>query len=545
MARHGRYDDAEELSIAIREDSKIMLYSLADEVSRLADERVEAHRRNGKLQGLLDVAQQLGATHDISQLLDIILAEAKRVTESDRCSLFIVDKKRGELWAKIAQGLDGGAIRIKIGQGIVGQCAATLQPIHIPDAYSDPRFNQQVDLASGYRTRNLLSVPMIDTHQECTGVIQALNKSRNRPFDSEDQEMLMALGAVAAVAIENAILHQDIRRLFDGFIRASVYAIEARDPTTSGHSERVALLSVATAEALNRHPPQGYAGVSFKDAELRELRYAALLHDFGKVGVREHVLVKANKLYPHELDLLESRFECARLSCKHAHAERRAEALAARGLDAAAAEELAAIARAESLQISDLEGFWAFVQQCNRPTVLAEGGFDRLREIAHHTYRTSSGASDALLRPEELRSLSIPRGTLTDDERRQIEDHVVHTYQFLSQIPWTRDLAQVAEIAHRHHEKLNGRGYPKQLAREEIPVQSRIMTIVDIYDALTASDRPYKGAVPHDRAMSILDSEVASGSICPHLLKLFGEAEPWKQLATAPSSGRRMASGGF
>ncbi len=545
MARSGRIDDADELSIAIREDSKIMLSALADEVSRLADERVEAQRRNRKLQGLLDVAQQLDATQDISTLLDIILAEAKRVTESDRCSLFIVDKKRGELWAKIAQGLDGETLRIKIGQGIVGQCAATLQPIHIPDAYSDPRFNQAVDLASGYRTRNILSVPMIDTAKECSGVIQALNKSRGRPYDSEDQEMLMALGAVAAVAIENAILHQDIRRLFDGFIRASVYAIEARNPTTSGHSERVALLSVATAEALNRHPPQGYENVRFKDAELRELRYAALLHDFGKVGVREHILVKANKLHPHELDLLEARFECARLSCKLEHAERRTGAIAARGLDAAATEELADIQRAEQLALADLEGFWSFVQQCNRPTVLAEGGFERLREIANHKYRTSEGAAVFLLRGDELRSLSIPRGTLTDDERRQIEDHVVHTYQFLRQIPWTRDLAKVAEIAHRHHEKLNGRGYPNQLARDEIPVQSRIMTIVDIYDALTASDRPYKSAVPHDRAMSILDSEVASGSICPHLLQLFAEAEPWKQLAAAPSSGRRIASGGF
>ncbi len=540
-----RFQDGDELSVAIREDSKIDILSVASEVSRLASELVEHRRRNGKLQGLLDVAKQLGATHDINFMLDIILGEAKRVTESDRCSLFIVDKKRGELWAKIAQGLDGGQLRVPIGQGIVGQCAASLQSVHIPDAYSDPRFNPAVDKASGYRTRNILSVPMIDTHGECTGVIQALNKARNRAYDPEDQEMLMALGAVAAVSIENAILHQDIRRLFDGFIRASVYAIEARDPTTSGHSERVATLSIGLAEAINQDAPAIYRGVRFNDAELRELRYAALLHDFGKVGVREHVLVKANKLYPHELDLLQARFDCARVSCRHEHAERRVQALAPAGLDAAAAARIAEIAEHEQRALQELDGLWAFIEQCNRPTVLEAGGFERLREIAARSFRDGRGVEAALLHENELRSLSIPRGTLTDDERRQIEDHVVHTYQFLSQIPWTRDLANVPDIAHKHHEKLNGRGYPQRLEPAAIPVQSRIMTIVDIYDALTASDRPYKAAVPHDRAMRILESEADAGSICPHLLDLFHRSEPWRLLERAVGPARHMSSGAF
>ncbi|MEY3011790.1 MAG: hypothetical protein RIT45_525 [Pseudomonadota bacterium] len=541
--------DPHELSVAIVEDSQIDIVAVAMEVARLADELVELKRRNGKLQGLLEVAKQFGAEHEIDRLLDIILEEAKRVTGADRCSLFIADKKRGELWAKIAQGMGGKRLRIPIGQGIAGQCAETCEPIHIPDAYADPRFNPDVDKQSGYRTRNILAVPMIDDIDECRGVIQALNKSRGRPFDAEDQEMLMALGAVAAVAIENAILHRDIQRLFEGFIRASVYAIEARDPTTSGHSERVALLSVGTAEALNRHAPELYRGVHLDDAELRELRYAALLHDFGKVGVRENVLVKANKLYPHELDLLESRFECARMACRHDHDQRRIDALSPRGLDDEAASLLRQIAEAESRTLQELDEFWAFVLQCNRPTVLEQGGFDRLQELARHEFALYDGRRMPLLGAGELKSLSIPRGTLTDEERRQIEDHVVHTYNFLRQIPWTRDLQNVPDIAHRHHEKLNGRGYPKSLGPEAIPVQARIMTIVDIYDALTARDRPYKSAVPHDRAMQILGFEAEAGAICPQLLQLFHESEPWRALESQEVEGianhRRQPSGGF
>lgn len=540
-----RYDDPDELSVAIREDSKINIGSVASEVSRLADILTEHKRRNGKLQGLLDVAKQMGATHDVHALLDIILGEAKRVTEADRCSLFLVDRKRGELWAKIAQGLDGSAIRIPIGQGIVGQCAEAREPVHIPDAYADGRFNQAVDKASGYRTRNILCVPMIDTRDEVTGVIQALNKSRNRAFDAEDQEMLMALGALAAVAIENAVLHQDIRRLFDGFIRASVYAIEARDPTTSGHSERVAALSMGLAEAFNREPPQTYREVRFSEAELRELRYAALLHDFGKVGVREHVLVKANKLYPYELELVRSRFECARLDCLHHHAQHRIEALAPHGLDAAAADRLQGIAAAEQRTLAELEELWTFVERCNRPSVLEEGGFERLRELQARSFRDSHRHEQPLLRSEEVVALSVARGSLTETERREIEDHVVHTYEFLRQIPWTRDLAGVPDIAHRHHEKLNSKGYPKGLPPSEIPVQARIISVVDIYDALTASDRPYKAAVPHDRALAILELEAKAGSICPHLLALFIDAAPWQRLGDAHRVLRRMASGGF
>ena len=194
------------------------------------------------------------------------------------------------------------------GVGIAGQVAATGNIINIPDAYADPRFNRQVDKDTGYRTRNILGVPMRYTTGEVTGVLQALNKLHGEAFTDEDAELLMALGANAASAIENAILYEEIDRLFEGFVKASVVAIESRDPTTSGHSERVAELTLGIAENLQKVDKGVYAGIRFTGDDMREIRYAALLHDFGKVGVRENVLTKANKLYPGELEMIETRF---------------------------------------------------------------------------------------------------------------------------------------------------------------------------------------------------------------------------------------------
>jgi HD-GYP domain-containing protein (c-di-GMP phosphodiesterase class II) len=408
-----------------------------------------------------------------------------------------------------------------MGKGIVGQCGATLEPILIQDAYSDPRFNQEVDRTTGYRTRNILAVPMLDANGLCTGVIQALNKVDGGDFTAEDQELLAALGGQAAVAVENALLHGDIQRLFEGFIRASVYAIEARDPTTSGHSERVAILTIGVAEAVNREPPARYRDVHFSEDQLRELRYAALLHDFGKVGVREHVLVKANKLYPDQLEQVEYRFELARRELEADYLRARCRALEPAGLTAAIEATLAALDEQRRRAVAELEDFWGFVQVCNRPTVLAEGGFERLQEVAGRHVQRLGGPPMPLLTGAEIGNLSVPRGSLNAEERGEIERHVVHTYEFLRQIPWTRDLRQVPEIAYKHHEKLDGRGYPRSVDAEAIPVQTRIMTIADIYDALTASDRPYKKAVPHDRALDILGAEARGDKIDPVLLEVF------------------------
>jgi HD-GYP domain-containing protein (c-di-GMP phosphodiesterase class II) len=289
-------------------------------------------------------------------------------------------------------------------------------------------------------------------------------------------------------------------------------AIEARDPTTAGHSGRVADYTVGLAQAVEAAPPPALRGLSFRPDDLRQMRYAALLHDFGKVGVREHVLVKADKLYPHERDLVQARFDLIRARLDLELAEARADG---RTLPDAAD------------RIRQLEEFWKLVVECNKPTVLDEDRTGRLRQMAGLTWM-DMGKERPYLTSHELKVLSIPRGSLSEDERREIESHVTHSFRFLSQIPWTRNLRRVPEIAYAHHEKLNGRGYPRGVPAEEIPVESRIMTITDIFDALTAADRPYKRALPVEKALDILQQEAKGGMLDPSLLGIFVDSGGWK-----------------
>lgn len=486
--------------------------------------------RIAKLTSLLDVAKAMTAERDLDNLLKLIVEEACSVVGADRCSLWIVDRDRNEIWTKVAQGLTNEQkIRIPLGVGIAGAVAKEGKIINIPDAYADPRFNRQVDKDTGYRTRHILGVPMRYTTGEVTGVLQALNKTGADHFTDEDEELLMALGANAAAAIENAILYEEIDQLFEGFVKASVIAIESRDPTTSGHSERVAELTLGIAENLEKAPSLEYADFRFTSADMREIRYAALLHDFGKVGVRENVLIKSNKLYPGECELIEARFHALAAQKENQYLRNLVEALRD-------GRELPAdYKNALDNELRQLREFLDFVKRCNVPTVLDSRGFEQLHEIAQLQYSDGDGKSAPLLALKELERLSIPRGSLDQGERLEIESHVTHTFRFLRQIPWTRDLRRVPEIAYAHHEKLTGAGYPRQLQADQIPIQSRMMTIADIYDALTASDRPYKRAVPHERALAILEDEAKDYKVDRSLLNVFIDAKVHLRLNGARS----------
>ncbi len=477
-------------------------------------------RRLAKLQSILDVAKAMTAERHLDRLLALVVDEGARVAEADRCTLFLVDREKGELWSKVAHG--AATIRIPLGAGLAGAVAASGAPVRIDDAYADPRFDREVDRATGYRTRTVLAVPMRNTKGEVVGVLQALNR-RDGAFGAEDEELLGALAGPAASALENAVLNEEIERLFEGFVQAAVVAIEQRDPTTAGHSGRVAVLTVALARALEQAPPPAWRGVAFDAAALQQLRYAALLHDFGKVGVREHVLVKAEKLHPHELELVQARFDLARATLEN-------ERLRAR-LDPPSGSGRAAVDARYAERQRELEALWEVVLVANRPTVLPAEASARLAGAAGLTFADPRGAERPLLTPFELSCLSIPKGSLSEAERKEIEGHVAHTFRFLSEIPWTRSLRRVPEIAWGHHEKLDGRGYPRAVPGEAIAVETRMMTISDIYDALTASDRPYKKALPPEKALDILGDEARRGQIDAALLRVFVEAGVWREPA--------------
>jgi len=312
-----------------------------------------------------------------------------------------------------------------------------------------------------------------------------------------------------------------VRSLFEGFVHASVIAIESRDPTTSGHSQRVATLTVELARVVDRIDQGPLAPLKFGFDALKKIEYAGLLHDFGKVGVREKVLVKAKKLYDSDRQLILSRFDYIKKALEADHLRALSEAARASWPEREA--DLKA-------RLHEIDRFVELILRANEPTVLPEGGFDALKELAARTYCTPGGEERPFLEPDELVALSIPRGSLTDVERIEIESHVTHTYNFLRKIPWGRLYGDIPMIAGSHHEKLDGSGYPRHLPARTIPVEAKMMTISDIFDALTASDRPYKKAMAADKALAIIESEVKAGKCDPELFRVFVEAQVFKRV---------------
>ena len=521
--------------------------------------------RTRELAELSAIGAALTAERDLGKLLTLILSHARRVTESDAGSLYLVERDEDGAPARLRfahsqnhslPALPFASYAVPIdASSLAGYAASTGEPLVIGDVYLLPdgaayRQNRSFDETCGYRTKSMLVLPMKTHRDEIIGVLQLINRKREPEqrlsapssfehdvvaFDARCVEIATALASQAAVAIDNGRLYQDIERLFEGFVTAAVTAIESRDPATSGHSGRVASMTVGLAQAVDRLACGPYRDVTFTREQLRELRYAGLLHDFGKVGVREQVLVKEKKLYPHDMELIRHRFAFLEQRADLEFERARVELLLDGGREAHDAG-LARLACERQKRREELACFMHSIVQANEPTVLEEGRFEALEAIGRRTFVDFDGHVRPLLEDHELQFLMIRRGNLDEHERREIESHVTHTYRFLEQIPWTRELRAIPRIAYAHHEKLNGHGYPNQVSGVEIPVQARIMTIADIYDALTATDRPYKRAVPRDRALDMLAMEAHEGTIDPALLDTFIGARVFE--AAGSASGR-------
>jgi HD-GYP domain-containing protein (c-di-GMP phosphodiesterase class II) len=403
------------------------------------------------------------------------------------------------------------------------------------DAYNPPAGKptggKGFDTQFGYRTKSMLTVPMRNYNDDVVGAVQLINAKHNFEtrltidnvqtevvsFQPEDLEMIESIASQAAVAIDNKNLLESIQALFDGFVQASVIAIEQRDPTTAGHSGRVEALTTGLARAINDVSSGKYAAVFLTEDQLKELRYACLLHDFGKVGVREHILIKAKKLLPGQLEVIESRFEFIQRSVQYKYATEKLEALEA-GRNGTTLE---AIDRRLQQDLAQLDQWVQAIITANEPTVLPQDKASALDVVAQQTYFDMKGEPRPMLLPQEFRFLNIRKGTLDQQERLEMESHVTHSFHFLTKIPWTPVMRGIPEIAYGHHEKLDGSGYPRGLAGDQIPIQARMMTIADIYDALTAQDRPYKRAVPTATALEILNDEAADGKLDKDLLDVF------------------------
>jgi len=543
-----------EINDALRHCSQAAEDSLA-----LQKTRKQLDRAQTEIKDLRAIGLALSAERDPANLLELILTKSRQIAEADAASLYLSEPEN-QLRFKLTQtaSLNWQMSQDKLipinDQSLAGYVAQTAQPLNLLDVYFLPSnypftFNRSFDERSGYRCKSMLVVPIKNPTGEVLGVIQLINKrsdfdshqpgvplpeNKTIPFSRNDLDLLQSLASQAAIALENAHLYEEIKNLFEGFVRASIVAIEARDPSTCGHSERVAKLTVAFARTLTEMKDGPFATTSFNDKSLTEIRYASLLHDFGKVGVREEVLVKAKKLFQWEFDTLHGRFRYLRKAMESDFYKECYEQLRARGHDNFELM-LPVLEASYQAQLAELDEIMRFLLTANEPTVMEEGNFHRLLELAGREFVAKSGERVPYLTQREIQVLSIRKGSLSEAERTEIESHVTHTFNFLSRIPWTRDLRRVPEIAYAHHEKQNGRGYPNHLTTQQIPLESRLMTVSDIFDALTARDRPYKKAIPHERAFDIMYHEVNQGLLSKELLDIFVQSNVYRVIDTADS----------
>jgi len=555
---------------ALRDIRRDHLHHRSAEQLRIASAEIDELNRIG-------VA--LSAEHEIPKLLEMILTRARQMTAADGGSIYFVEAAQDDFWACSPESHPAitvliqereidwrkpdvtsrpAALRFMWAQNdtvsvpfeqttveinnasIAGHVAFTGESVQLDDAYDLPpglpyNINRDFDAKLGYRTKSILAVPMCNEKGEVVGVLQLINSKRNPgakltsrsavaaqvvPFTLHHRKLLLSLASQAAVALQNSRLLASIENLFEGFVRASVVAIEQRDPTTCGHSARVARLTLALAEAVNRTTTSPLAHIHFTPTQKKELCYAALLHDFGKIGVREDVLLKKEKLYPAQLELLRQRFFFAKRTAEAELLRAKLDLLLAQGEHDYNQEAQQADVHFQKYR-TELDALWDYVLQCNVPSATPESVRARLADAAARTYADLDGIPQPLITDEEIRLLSIPQGSLDPLERAQMEAHVTYTVRFLSQIPWTPEVRGVIPIAGAHHERLNGSGYPHRLSGDNIPVQTRMLTIVDIFDGITASDRPYKKAFSPQEALDILRAEVAAGAIDPDLFELF------------------------
>ena len=506
----------------------------------------------GNLNKLASVGIALAAENDLSTLLRKILSEGQNISNCDAASLFLVDQDKESMTFKLTQNdsinFPFQESKFKIdAKSISGYVAQNKTALNIADAYniapdSVYQFNSSFDTGAGYETISMLTLPALNKKKNVIAVLQFINKKRRRetllnadtnirgqvlPFDDESFLLLQALAGQAGVAIENAILHNDIQKLFEGFVKASVMAIEQRDPTTSGHSFRVADLCVALARAVNLSQLPEHRKNTQNETQVRELRYAALLHDFGKVGVRESVLVKAKKLSPENIQSIHFRILLAKEKLKNKALKQQLQMHKRGSFDA---EKNMRIEVNLAQELEQLDQFFATIIDANEPLLLGASKRTDLNRIAAYCSPFERSHGFAIVSPEEFSMLAISKGSLSAEERREIESHVTHTRNFLSLIPWTDEFKQVPAIAGAHHEKLDGSGYPDGKGTAEIPFGSKIMTICDIYDALTASDRPYKSAVSPEFALDILHLEAKAGTVDKSLIDVFIESDAYKSI---------------
>jgi HD-GYP domain-containing protein (c-di-GMP phosphodiesterase class II) len=486
-----------------------------------------------RLEQLNAIGASLSAERDIDRLLEAILAAAKTITRADGGTLYRLTEDKTLRFEIVRTtslkyylgGTTGNPVPFypiqlykdgKPNHGMVAAYAAlTGETVNIADAYSAEGFDftgtRAFDSKTGYRSKSFLTVPMRNHERETIGVLQLINARHPASgeiveFSASDQRLAESLASQAAIALTNRMLINQLEQLFESFIKLINTAIDEKSPYTGGHCQRVPVLTMLLAEAVNDTREGPLSDFHMTDKDRYELKIAGLLHDCGKVTTPVHVVDKATKLESlfDRIHLLDTRFEVLKRDVEIEFLKQ--------GITEGAMRE----------RLRQLEDDRRFLHACNiGGERMRDEDVERVRRIARYRWRDVAGHEADFLTEDEVRNLTIRAGTLTEDERKIINHHIVATIRMLEALPWPRHLTNVPEYAGGHHERMDGRGYPRGLTREQMSVQARCMGIADIFEALTAKDRPYKKGKSLSESLEILGRMKQSGHIDPDLFDIF------------------------
>ena len=509
-----------------------------------------------RLEQLNAIGASLSAERDIDRLLEAILTAAKTITRADGGTLYRVTEERTLRFEIVRTsslryylgGTTGNPVPFypiqlykddKPNQSMVAAYAAlTGRTVNIADAYTADGFDfsgtRAFDTKTGYRSKSFLTVPMRNHDNETIGVLQLINAQEPSsgaivPFSPSDQRLAESLASQAAIALTNRMLINQLEQLFESFINLINSAIDEKSPYTGGHCQRVPVLTMLLAEAVNETKDGPLRDFHMSDKDRYELKIAGLLHDCGKVTTPVHVVDKATKLENifDRIQLIDTRFEVIKRDAELDSLRKRTALLEqARRIEVAEEEKRL---RDHLRQLDDDR---KFLHACNiGGERMRDEDVDRVRRIGQYRWRDFAGHEAQFLTEDEVRNLTIRSGTLTEEERKVINHHIVATIRMLEALPWPKHLTKVPEYAGGHHERMDGKGYPKGLTREQMSVQARCMGIADIFEALTAKDRPYKKGKTLSESLEILGRMKLNNHVDPDLFDIFVRRKVYRRYA--------------
>ena len=496
-----------------------------------------------RLEQLNAIGVSLSGETDINRLLETILTAAKSITRADGGTLYRVTEDKTLRFEILRTsslkyylgGTTGNPVPFqpvplyKDGapnhNNVSAYVAITGQTVNIADAYTAEGFDfsgtRGFDSKTGYRSKSFLTVPMRNHQNESIGVLQLINAQDPRtgeivPFSPSDQRLAESLASQAAIALTNRMLINQLEELFESFITLINTAIDEKSPYTGGHCQRVPMLTMMLAEAVNETRSGPLAEFQMSDKDRYELKIAGLLHDCGKVTTPVHVVDKATKLETifDRILLIDTRFEVLKRDAEIAHLRKQLGDKELRD------------------RLRQLEEDRRFLQVCNiGGERMSDDDVGQVKRIARYRWRDVAGHEADFLTEDEVRNLTIRAGTLTDDERKVINHHIVATIKMLEALPWPKHLTNVPEYAGGHHERMDGKGYPRGLTREQMSVQARCMGIADIFEALTAKDRPYKKGKTLSESLEILGRMKQNHHVDPDLFDVFVRRKVYRRYA--------------